>query len=231
MNSSNLFLVILVKPWTQRVARRVIVGRRRSKRPEDGRFTHAEVKSLVRDAWSIFAGLEPHLATQPTVGSRLNVKLACLTMAFFQALLRHGLERAFAIEIVGDLTWAFYVKWCTVGRLLGGHGVVAHFGYLKPGDLVPLLLPFNPPGYVAKWVPTDNGVGYDVVRCPVAEFFRAHNAADLCVNSWCNLDFPLGEMLGQRLTRQKTLVLGDDRCTFRWTPVTAPYSGRQGEQR
>jgi hypothetical protein len=35
-----------------------------------------------------------------------------------------------------------------------------------------------------------------VVRCPVAEFFRNHAAADLCVSSWCNLDFPLGEMLG-----------------------------------
>jgi len=231
MSSSSLLLRILFKPWTHRVARRLIVGRCRSNHPEDGRFTHAEVRGLVGDAWRIFDEREPRLAAQPTIGSRLNVKFACLTLAFFHALLKHGLERTYAIQIMSDLTWAFYAKWCGVGRLLGGRGVITHFGQLKTGDVVPLLFPFNPPGYIAKWVPADCGVAYDVVRCPVAELFRNNAAADLCVSSWCNLDFPLGEMLGQKLTREKTLVLGDDRCTFRWIPVAPKSSNLEGDQR
>jgi hypothetical protein len=228
MSSSNLFFRILLKPWTHRVAGSLVVGRCRSNRPEDGRFTRAEVKGLVEDAWRIFADLEPHLAAQPTVGSRLNVKLACLTLAFFQALLQRGLERTQAIEIVAELNWIFYAKWGALARFLGGRGITTHFGDLKPGEVVPLLFPFNPPGYIAKWIGGDSEVGYDVVRCPVAEYFRARDAADLCVSSWCNLDFPLGEMLGWKLTREKTLVLGDDRCTFRWKPV-APLAAKPRE--
>ena len=231
MRSSSLFFRILLKPSTHRVAGRLVVGRCRSNRPEDGRFTRAEVKDLVEDAWRIFADLEPHLAAQPTVGSRLNVKLACLTLAFFHALLKHGLERTYAIRTIADLTWAFYAKWGALGRLLGGRGVITHFGSLKPGEVVPLLFPFNPPGYIAKWVPGDRSVAYDVVHCPVAEFFRGHGAADLCVSSWCNLDFPLAEMLGQKLSREKTLVLGDDRCTFRWIPLAPKSSNLEGDQR
>jgi len=231
MSTSSLFFRIVFKPLTHRVARRALVGRHWSRRPEDRRFTHAEVKDLVEDAWGIFARLEPRLAAQPTRGSRLNVKLACLTLAFFRAFLKSGIERTYAIEIIAELNWVFYAKWGALARFLGGRGVTTHFGDLKPGEVVPLLFPFNPPGYIARWIGGDGEIGYDVVRCPVAEYFRAHDAADLCVSSWCNLDFPLGEMLGWKLKREKTLVLGDDRCSFRWKPVVPPSSGLQGDQR
>jgi hypothetical protein len=165
------------------------------------------------------------------MGSRLNVKLACLTLAFFHALLQRGLERAHAIEIIAELQLDLL---CQLGRscpFLGGRGVTTHFGDLKRGEVVSLLFPFNPPGYIAKWIGGDSEVGYDVVRFPVAEYFRAHDAADLCVSSWCNLDFPLGEMLGWKLTREKTLVLGDDRCSFRWKRVAPLAAKPRGGQR
>lgn len=231
MRQSNLLFRIILRAWTHRAARRVIVGRGRSGSAEDGRFTRADVKNLIKDAWRIFEKAAPSLSKQPTLGTRLNIRLACLTLACFQALLQSGVERRYAIEIVSDLTWRFYAKWGMLGRLLRGRGITTHLGPLKPGDTVPLLFPFNPPGYIAKWVPLEDGVGYDVVRCPVAEYFRKNNAADLCVSSWCNLDFPLGELLRQRLTREKTLVLGDDRCTFRWMPATSSGSQAQGGQR
>jgi hypothetical protein len=225
MGRPNLFFRVVLRYWTHRAARRVIVGRCRSKRAEDGRFTRAEAKELVKDTWRIFEEATSLLPAQPTAGTRLNVRLSCLTLACFEALLRRGIERAYAIEIISDLTWTFYAKWGALGRLLGGRGITTHLGHPEVGDTVPLLFPFNPPGYIAKWVHVEQGVGYDMVRCPVAEYFRNHHAADLCVSSWCNLDFPLGEMLGQKLTRQKTLVLGDDRCTFRWTPGASGVQG------
>jgi ubiquinone biosynthesis protein len=228
MRRSSLFFRILLQPCTRWAALRVLVGRCRSRHAEEGRFTRAEAKLLIKDAWRIFEEVTPNLPAQPTTGTRLNIRLACLTLACFQALLQRGTERSYAIEIVSDLTWTLYAKWGLLARLLHGRGIISHFGSPKPGETVPLLFPFNPPGYIAKWVPVDHGVGYDVVRCPVAEYFRNQNAADLCVNSWCNLDFPLGELLGQKLTREKTLVLGDDRCTFRWTPA-ASHGSRASE--
>ena len=57
-------------------------------------------------------------------------------------------------------------------------------------------------------MPSTNGVSFDVVRCAVADYFRAQGAADLCLASWCNLDCALGEMLGLTLHRTTTLVDG-----------------------
>ena len=58
---------------------------------------------------------------------------------------------------------------------------------------------------------------FDMVRCPVAEYFRSHDLADLCVQTWCNLDFPLATQWGgATLERTETLAGGGRRCDFRW---------------
>jgi len=51
-----------------------------------------------------------------------------------------------------------------------------------------LRFPFNPPAYVFERLATDDGTAFHVRRCPVADYFRAHSAPDLCVGTWCNLD-------------------------------------------
>jgi hypothetical protein len=78
-----------------------------------------------------------------------------------------------------------------------------------------LSFPFNAPGYLIKAVSADKGTAFDVVRCPIADFFRAEGAVDLCTASWCNLDYGLAELTHEKLVRTKTLVRGDDRCDFR----------------
>ena len=220
MHDHWLVFRFLLQPWTRHVARRVIVGRRRSSDPTSGRFTRLDADRMVCAAWMGAADLSVHLPSQPTVGTRFNVRLACLTLAFFRALVDYGVARVYAIELTADMTWSFYKKWGALRRFLKKGDPLGNFKRLSLGDVVPLSFPFNPPGYVAHWFPTPEGsVGFDMVRCPVSEFFRSHNAADLCVSSWCNLDYPLGEVIGLKLTREKTLVEGSDRCTFRWAPL------------
>jgi hypothetical protein len=199
-----------------------MVGRQRSSDPASGRFTPADIDRVVSQAWVEFGDLSKDLPSQPTAGSRLNIRLACLTLAFFRALIEYGVARAYAIELTADLTWSFYRKWGALRRFLRRGNPLGNFEGLSPGYVVPLPFPFNPPGYAAHWSPTPEApIGFDVVQCPVSELFRSHNAADLCVGSWCNLDYPLGEALGLKLTREKTLVEGSDRCTFRWVPQRA----------
>jgi hypothetical protein len=216
---------LIMKPVSRLAARRALSGRLRSSRPEDGRFTRSDVTGLVERAWSLFAERGRHLPSQPTLGSRLQVRLACLTLGFFQALLERGCDRVYAIELTADVSWRIYARWGTVVRLLRGRGVTVLPKGLAAGEIVPLRFPFNPPGYLARWVPVKTGVAYDVVHCPVAEYFRAQGgAADLCLRAWCDLDFALGEQLGQTLTRERTIVLGHDRCSFRWRPTGSPVS-------
>jgi hypothetical protein len=44
-------------------------------------------------------------------------------------------------------------------------------------------------------------------------------ASDLCIETWCNLDFPLAEMWGGRLERTQTLAAGCEHCDFRFKAV------------
>ena len=83
---------------------------------------------------------------------------------------------------------------------------------------VHLRFPFNAPGYLIETVPAESGTTFNVVHCPVATYFRDRGAVDLCVASWCNLDYTLSELTHQKLVRTKTLVQGADHCDFRVLP-------------
>lgn len=79
-----------------------------------------------------------------------------------------------------------------------------------------LRFPFNPPGYQSRiWLEGD-AVHTDFYRCPVALFMQELEAEDLCLQTWCTLDFPLAEKWGGKYSRQLTLAAGDDRCDMVW---------------
>ena len=80
---------------------------------------------------------------------------------------------------------------------------------------VSLSFPFNAPGYRVEPVAGGTGTSFDVVRCPIADYFRKQGTIDLCSASWCGLDYAFAELTHQKLVRTKTLVRGDDRCDFR----------------
>jgi hypothetical protein len=80
---------------------------------------------------------------------------------------------------------------------------------------ITLRFPFNAPGYLIERAASDRYLAFDVVRCPVASYFRKYGAADLCIASWCNLDYALAGLTKETLVRTKTLAAGDDRCDFR----------------
>jgi ubiquinone biosynthesis protein len=50
----------------------------------------------------------------------------------------------------------------------------------------------------------------------VAAFFIGQDAAELCVRTWCALDYPLAQKWGGRLERSGTLAMGMKHCDFRW---------------
>ncbi len=216
------------QPLTRRAARRVIVGRIRDRRsPEKGRFTRGDVDQLLNAAWHAYDQAAASLPDQPTIGSTMNVHLACFTLSVFNTFLAIGTEREYAIELVADATWSIYEVWARLGslaaRLAPWKSTALAFAATRKGDrkgTASLNFPFNAPGYLIEPVAATQGTAFDVVRCPVAGYFREHGAADVCVASWCNLDYALGEMTNGKLIRTKTLVQGNDRCDFRILPIT-----------
>jgi hypothetical protein len=204
----------------RRAARNALVGRLRDReRQEEGRFTRAELDDLLEQTWIAYDQLAPHVPHEPKIGNRLNMLLAAMTLAFLQVLVGRGTGRSYAIELVGDVAWKLYERW--------GHIpiVVARLRSREPTERMRvsvemfLRFPFTPPGYVFDRLPSEEGISLDMLRCPVAEYFRREGASDLCIGTWCNLDYPLAEMWGGRLERTQTLAAGCDRCDFRFKAV------------
>lgn len=114
-----------------------------------------------------------------------------------------------------------YSLWSTVALAITRATAVKTslaFAVIKSGDHendVSLHFPFNAPGYLIEAAEADGGTAFDVVRCPVADYFRREGSVDLCTATWCNLDYALAELTGEKLVRTKTLVRGDGRCDFR----------------
>jgi len=152
LNRLSLFRGLL-QPWSRHAARRVIVGRPRSSDPASGRFTRPDVDQLVSRTWLTFKDISVDLPNQPTPSSRLKVRLACLTLAFFRALIASGVAHACAIELTAELTGSFYKTWGTLRRSLK-RGDLGDLKRLSLVDVVPLSVPFNPPGTFASGSPT-----------------------------------------------------------------------------
>jgi hypothetical protein len=210
-------------PFAQVAARRAIVGRNRSRSdPTVGRFSRPEVTELVARAFERFEKHAADLPGEPTLGSRQNVMLAALTLSLLEALEEAGIERAYAIELTGDICWRFYRHW---GQLTGAATkLMSHdpVHRLRLNVNAFLAFPFGQPGYRFNDVAQDDGRSIDMKRCPVADYLGSRGAADLCAASWCNLDYALAEMWGARLERTGTLVGGASRCDFRFR--VAPQS-------
>ena len=217
------YVKFLYRPLATRAARQALVGRERARgEPERGRYTRSNVDNLLKIAWNNYTLRKATLPKEPTIGSRMNVHLACFTMTFFDALLATGADREYAIELVADAVWGVYRLWSQIAlalaRLTPGKKTALAFAVSKrDGDRseVSLRFPFNAPGYLIETVATPAGTAFDVVRCPIADYFRGEGAVDLCTASWCNLDYPLAELTREKLVRTTTLVRGGGRCDFR----------------
>ena len=221
MATNQTLFKFIGKPVIRWAAHRALVGRNRSRHePDKGRFNAAEVNRILDQSWRDFDTLLPDLSRETTLGSKLNLRLASLTIAFYRNLTANGIESQYAIELISDTCWKIYQWWGHIGRLISRlfhtDPIRDQVRRVKPDGSWPMSFPFNPPGYRTRYVPTNEGLGFDVIRCPVAEYLRAQGASDLAVGTWCMLDYALAEMGGLRLVRTQTLAGDDQQCNFRW---------------
>lgn len=109
MSASLVLFKLILRPITSLAARQSLAGRSRSPgEPEKGRFWAAEVARRLDQTWRVFDELVPDVSREPTVGSRLKVRLAALTLAMLRTLTAAGIERRYAIELIGDTCWNVY---------------------------------------------------------------------------------------------------------------------------
>ena len=61
-----------------------------------------------------------------------------------------------------------------------------------------------------------NIFAFNVYRCPVAEYFASQGLSNLCVSTFCNLDYPLADVWDVILERPNVLAEGAKYCNFKF---------------
>ena len=148
------------------------------------------------------------------------VHLCALTIAMYEVLLLAGQSAEGATTLIYDMGWLVYTKMGEVPWMMAGSMSNDSVKKLRFATTAFRTFPFDSPSYLWKDVTAaPDVVAFDCLKCPVAEHFRTHNLSDLCVNTWCKLDYPLARQWGSELTRTGTIASGAPVCDFRWHAV------------
>jgi hypothetical protein len=142
---------LIYKPVARRVAHQVLVDRARSRSELKGRFGSFEVERLFSQVWDIYCELMPNESHLPADlaanGGRMNMRMTCLSIAFFQVLAAAGIERSYAAELISEISWKTYDKW----KLFSGMTRRGQTEVVAQNDSdCPVSLPvsyFSPGGY------------------------------------------------------------------------------------
>jgi len=122
-----------------------------------------------------------------------------------------------ATALVYDMAWLVYTKMGAVPWTMAGALGTDSVEKLRFATTMFRTFPFDSPSYLWQDVAAaPDVVAFDCLKCPVAEHFRAHNLSELCVNTWCKLDYPLARQWGAELARTGTIASGAPLCDFRW---------------
>lgn len=140
--------------------------------------------------------------------------------ALYRAMLEHRMPPEQAKQLIEEINWEVF-----------GSGIGASFALSRLRsaklqtriqwilDLMFAMIFTNP--FHKQAVPSDNGIAFDVVRCPVAEYFQQQGVPELTRAAACNLDYRMAQIWGVTLNRSQTIAAGDACCDFRFriTPL------------
>ena len=204
-------------------------------RPERGRLLRHDVNQVLDRAGKELNQLlsEANLDRLPTRGNRHNTLLALFTVAAYHAVIKRGIDRTYAAELVADVGWKLYAKMIAVPKL------VARLVHRDPQKQINLVLrmlmiyPFSSPGRpgyeVKTWSEADRYCTF-WTHCPphqaVRDYVERHGDCgelEAFRMSWCSYDWALtyalldgGFQEKGHYERPHTLSAGDDVCDMCW---------------
>lgn len=205
----------------QQLLDRALVGRQRSRgRPDAGRFDRGDTKRLARIALRHFDALLASTPDEKTRGARLMIRNGMLSLALYRGLRDMGLSPEYATELCGDFLWAAYRAQVRLQKWFGRLSSRDPRRQMARIQRIFLRFPLGAPGYEVRARELPDGIAYDILRCPVRDYFagQGEEALRFFRSSWCTFDYPLAEYLvpGGRYERHQTLSEGDPVCDMRW---------------
>lgn len=191
-------------------------------------FNNNEVKDILRGYWQRYLKLKPGVPKLPTMGGSLMVHLSAMSTGFYHELTTRGKDEETTTQVFYAIAWKVYQKMGKSSWWLAS--IVNRTAYDKLLQATKLFraFPFNSPSYQWKDVTTEKDVvGFDCLKCPVAEYFETKGLSKFCVATWCALDYPLAEMWNAKLERTGSIAGGEDKCDFRWIPNCTTNKNRK----
>ncbi len=176
------------------------------------------IKSILDSSWEKYEARIIDLEKQGNLGNWLVMNFAYLTLSAYQIMVDSGIDKEVAIDMIREMTWEITSSWANRAKRVSKYIFQDQLNQLKYFVDIIMKTFFSPPGYKFEQGKTENGFYLDVQRCPVAELMISNGASDLCITTWCGVDFGLVESLGGSLQRTGTLAMGKKKCDFVFSP-------------
>lgn len=180
-------------------------------------YSKDETQDILHGYWLRYLKLRPDIPVTSTLGGSLMLHLAAMSTAFYQELIERGQTDDVATRLFYNIAWKVYQKMGKFSWWLAGWGNKSGYSKLLKATRLFRTFPFNSPSYQWQDVKSDKDVvGFNCLKCPVANYFETKGLSKFCASTWCALDFPLAEMWDAKLERTGSIAGGADKCDFRW---------------
>jgi len=182
------------------------------------KLKNKRLSEFSNEVWTEYNYRTKIVKKKETFGATIMVKLSLLTLIIYEKLLAENIDKQIAIQLTSKINWIIYEnlthKFWFFTRLFSTRPIkrvkIAMNFFIK-------YFPYKSPGYEMEILKTENKiVAFNVTKCPAAEFFKEHNLNELCIESWCNLDYPLAEKWNVKLERNTTIAKGNELCDFKF---------------
>ena len=179
----------------------------RSVRPED-----------AKSIWKTMLELQTTLAEQRprhSFGTNVVMRLMEWDCALYRAARQGGMPEPDAKRLVEEINWSVLgplIKISFLASRLRSSQLVKRVSWIV--DLmfrVVFTAPFRRNTY-----PRTDEIAFDVVVCPLAQYFRAQGVPELTSAAACSLDHRMASVWGMALQRTRTIADGDTACDFRF---------------
>lgn len=171
---------------------------------------------------------------KPASAERSWCAFAAVTAAAYETFVARGATPEEATRTVYDIACAVYRKMGSAAWAVSGVAAKNDAQRMRVATVAFRTFPFSAPSYEWKDVASPAGVvGFDCRKCPVADYFKTQQLSELCVQTWCALDFPLAENLWHsKLERSGSIAGGQTHCDFRWSarPATTALQRLSGSE-
>lgn len=151
-----------------------------------------------------------------TLGHGYMMRMAEESIALFSAAQKAGFSKKEAYLIVREVVWLLAETAATVTNAM-------RFIISDPGKRIRTInnllwstvwtKPFKREGMKLE----NNVYSFDVVQCPVSEYFKANDAVTLCEEVFCSADYRFSEVWGTTFKREQTIASGCQKCDFAFT--------------